>query len=171
VLDNFAAGRRENLLEIAHDIELVEGDMQSYERAHNAVKDWEIALHLGALPSVPRSGQDPLTSNATNVTGTLNVLLAARDAGVRRVVHASSSSDYGASPELSPGANSATSPRSPLRSGCGGPSPGTGGRRTHSPTSPPPSGRSASGRASRSRTGCGSRWTGSLAERRSSRRR
>jgi len=57
-------------------------------------------LHQGALPSVPRSVQDPLTSNATNVTGTLNVLLAARDAGVGRVVYASSSSIYGANPEL-----------------------------------------------------------------------
>jgi nucleoside-diphosphate-sugar epimerase len=100
VLDNFATGRRENLLEIADDIELVEGDLQSYERVHNAVSGCEMILHQGALPSVPRSVQDPLTSNATNVTGTLNVLLAARDAGVRRVIYASSSSIYGANPEL-----------------------------------------------------------------------
>jgi nucleoside-diphosphate-sugar epimerase len=60
----------------------------------------EVVLHQGALPSIPRSVQDPLTSNATNVTGTLNVLLAARDAGVTRVVYASSSSVYGANPEL-----------------------------------------------------------------------
>ena len=81
VLDNFATGRRENLLEVLDDIELVEGDIQSYERVHNAVGGCEVVLHQGALPSVPRSVQDPLTSNATNVTGTLNVLLAARDAG------------------------------------------------------------------------------------------
>jgi nucleoside-diphosphate-sugar epimerase len=81
-------------------VELVEGDIQSYERVHNAVLDCEVVLHQAALPSVPRSVQDPLTSNATNVTGTLNVLLAARDAGVRRVVFASSSSVYGANPEL-----------------------------------------------------------------------
>jgi UDP-N-acetylglucosamine/UDP-N-acetyl-alpha-D-glucosaminouronate 4-epimerase len=100
VLDNFATGRRENLLDVLSDIELVEGDIQSYERVHNAVSGCELVLHQGALPSVPRSVQDPLTSNATNVTGTLNVLLAARDSGVRRVVYASSSSIYGANPEL-----------------------------------------------------------------------
>jgi UDP-glucose 4-epimerase len=100
VLDNFATGRRENLLDVLPDIELVEGDIQSYERVHHAVLGCEVVLHQGALPSVPRSVQDPLTSNATNVTGTLNVLLAARDSDVQRVVYASSSSIYGANPEL-----------------------------------------------------------------------
>ena len=100
VLDNFATGRRSNLAEVLDEVELVEGDLQSYERVHNAVRGCEVAFHLGALPSVPRSIQDPLTSNATNVIGTLNVLLAARDEGLRRVVHASSSSLYGASREL-----------------------------------------------------------------------
>jgi nucleoside-diphosphate-sugar epimerase len=100
VLDNFATGRRANLEEVLDDIELIEGDLQSYERVHNAVRGCDFAFHLGALPSVPRSIQDPLTSNATNVVGTLNVLLAARDEGVRRVVYASSSSLYGASTEL-----------------------------------------------------------------------
>jgi len=100
VLDNFATGRRENLIHVLEHIEVVEGDLQSYERVHTAVVGCEIVLHQGALPSVPRSVQDPLTSNATNVTGTLNVLLAARDAGVKRVVYASSSSIYGANPEL-----------------------------------------------------------------------
>jgi nucleoside-diphosphate-sugar epimerase len=100
VLDNFATGRRENLLDVLSDIELVEGDIQSYERVSNAVRDSEVVIHEAALPSVPRSVQDPLTSNATNVTGTLNVLLASRDAGVKRVIYASSSSIYGPSPEL-----------------------------------------------------------------------
>ena len=100
VLDNFATGRRENLLDVYNDVELVEGDIQSYERVHNAVRGCDLVTHLAALPSVPRSVQDPLTSNATNVTGTLNVLLAARDAEVERVVYASSSSVYGANPEL-----------------------------------------------------------------------
>jgi nucleoside-diphosphate-sugar epimerase len=100
VLDNFATGRRENLLDVLSDIDLVEGDIQSYERVSNAVRDCEIVIHEAALPSVPRSVQDPLTSNATNVTGTLNVLLASRDAGIKRVIYASSSSIYGASPEL-----------------------------------------------------------------------
>ena len=98
VLDNFATGRRENLMHVAGDIELVEGDIQSYERAHTAVRDCEVVFHQAALPSVPRSVQDPLTSNASNVVGSLNVLLAARDSGVRRVVYASSSSIYGSNP-------------------------------------------------------------------------
>ena len=96
VLDNFATGRRENLLPFLADIELVEGDLQSYERANIAVRDIEMVLHQAALPSVPRSVQDPLTSNASNVIGTLNILLAARDSGVSRLVFASSSSVYGA---------------------------------------------------------------------------
>jgi UDP-N-acetylglucosamine/UDP-N-acetyl-alpha-D-glucosaminouronate 4-epimerase len=100
VLDNFATGRRGNLEEVIDEIELIEGDLQSYERVHNAIRGCDLAFHLGALPSVPRSIQDPLTSNATNVVGTLNVLLAARDEGLRRVVYASSSSLYGASAEL-----------------------------------------------------------------------
>ncbi|MET0512146.1 MAG: SDR family oxidoreductase [Thermoleophilaceae bacterium] len=100
VLDNFATGRRENLLPFLADIELVEGDLQSYERANIAVRDVELVLHQAALPSVPRSVQDPLTSNASNVIGTLNILLAARDSGVERVVFASSSSVYGANRTL-----------------------------------------------------------------------
>ncbi len=100
VLDNFATGRRENLAGVLDHIELVEGDLQSYERVHNAVSGCEVVFHQGALPSVPRSIQDPLTSIAVNITGTLNVLLAGRDAGVRRIVYASSSSVYGASEEL-----------------------------------------------------------------------
>src|SRR5215203_5265994 len=95
VLDNFATGRRENLLDVWDEIELIEGDIQSYERVHNAVRGCELVFHQAALPSVPRSIQDPLTSTASNVTGTLNVLLAARDEDVRRVVFASSSSVYG----------------------------------------------------------------------------
>jgi nucleoside-diphosphate-sugar epimerase len=100
ILDNFASGQRSNMLALPDDVELIEGDIQSYERAHNAVTGCEIVFHQAALPSVPRSVQDPLTSNATNITGTLNVLLAARDAGVRRVIFASSSSIYGSSPEM-----------------------------------------------------------------------
>lgn len=97
VLDNFATGRRENLLALEGSFELIEGDIQSYERVHNAALGCEIVLHQAAMPSVPRSVQDPLTSNACNVIGTLNVLLAARDNEVRRVIFASSSSVYGAS--------------------------------------------------------------------------
>jgi len=100
VLDNFSTGNRANLAEIAGGLQLVEGELRSYERVHNAVRGVEVVFHLGALGSVPRSVQDPLTSSAVNVEGTLNVLLAARDESVRRVVFASSSSIYGNQDEL-----------------------------------------------------------------------
>jgi UDP-glucose 4-epimerase len=95
VLDNFSTGNRRNLAGLDHDVDLVEGDLRSYERVHAAVRGVEVVFHQGALPSVPRSVQDPLTTTAVNVEGTLNVLLAARDEGVRRIVNASSSSVYG----------------------------------------------------------------------------
>jgi UDP-glucose 4-epimerase len=100
VLDNFSTGNRGNLAGLEHDVELVEGDLRSYERVHAAVRGVEVVFHQGALPSVPRSVQDPLTTTAVNVEGTLNVLLAARDEGVRRIVNASSSSVYGDGGEL-----------------------------------------------------------------------
>lgn len=100
VIDNFSTGRRGNLAALAPGAELVEGDIRSYERASTAVRGCEIVFHLAALPSVPRSVQDPLTSHEANVTGLLNVMLAARDARVRRLVYASSSSVYGANAEL-----------------------------------------------------------------------
>ena len=80
VLDNFSTGSRANLEGLP--VEIVEGELRSYERVHNAVRGVEVVFHLGALGSVPRSVQDPLTSTAVNVEGTLNVLLAARDEGV-----------------------------------------------------------------------------------------
>jgi nucleoside-diphosphate-sugar epimerase len=95
VLDNFSTGNRANLADLVDDVEIVEGELRSYERVHAATRRVEVVFHLGALPSVPRSVQDPLTTSAVNVEGTLNVLLAARDEGVRRVVFASSSSVYG----------------------------------------------------------------------------
>jgi nucleoside-diphosphate-sugar epimerase len=98
VLDNFSTGDRRNLLHVARDIEIVEGDLRSFERTLTAARGQEIVFHQAALPSVPRSIEDPLTSSSVNVTGTLNILLAARDMGVRRVVYASSSSVYGAVP-------------------------------------------------------------------------
>jgi nucleoside-diphosphate-sugar epimerase len=113
VLDNFATGHRANLSEVDTEIELIEGDIQSYERVHNAVRGCEVVFHLAALPSVPRSIQDPLTSTATNVTGTLNVLLAARDEAVRRVVFASSSSVYGPQSEYPQREDVAARPISP----------------------------------------------------------
>jgi UDP-glucose 4-epimerase len=98
VLDNFSTGNRANLAGL--EVDVVEGELRSYERVHNAVRGADVVFHLGALGSVPRSVQDPLTSSAVNVEGTLNVLLAARDEGVRRVVFASSSSIYGNQPTL-----------------------------------------------------------------------
>src|SRR2546421_4592491 len=111
VLDNFSTGNRANLEGI--DAEVVEGELRSYERVHNAVRGVEVVYHLGALGSVPRSVQDPLTSSAVNVEGTLNVLLAARDEGIRRVVYSSSSSVYGNSGELPRTESMPTDPISP----------------------------------------------------------
>jgi UDP-glucose 4-epimerase len=113
VLDNFSTGNRANLAGLSQDVELVEGELRSYERVHNAVRGVEVVFHLGALGSVPRSVQDPLTSGAVNVEGTLNVLLAARDEGVRRVVFASSSSVYGNQPVLPLEESMAPDPISP----------------------------------------------------------
>jgi nucleoside-diphosphate-sugar epimerase len=111
VLDNFSTGSRGNLEGL--DAEIVEGELRSYERVHNAVRGVEVVYHLGALGSVPRSVQDPLTSSAVNVEGTLNVLLAARDEGVRRVVFSSSSSVYGSSGRLPRTEEMAPDPISP----------------------------------------------------------
>ena len=113
VLDNFSSGRRSNLDQLAGDIELVEGDLRSYERVHAAMNGVELVFHEGALPSVPRSVQDPLTTNEVNVSGTLNVLLAARDEGARRVVFASSSSVYGDAEELTRDETQRPQPLSP----------------------------------------------------------
>ena len=111
VLDNFSTGSRNNLEDLGVDI--VEGELRSYERVHNAVRGTEVVYHLGALGSVPRSVQDPLTSSAVNVEGTLNVLLAARDEGIRRVVFSSSASVYGSSREMPTTEESAPDPVSP----------------------------------------------------------
>jgi len=111
VLDNFSTGNRGNLEGLG--VEIVEGELRSYERVHAATRGAEVVYHLGALGSVPRSVQDPLTSNAVNVEGTLNVLLAARDEGVRRVVYSSSSSVYGNSGALPRTEEMPTDPISP----------------------------------------------------------
>ena len=111
VLDNFSTGFRGNLESLG--VEIVEGELRSYERVHNAVRGTELVYHLGALGSVPRSVQDPLTSNAVNVDGTLNVLLAGRDEGVKRVVFASSTSVYGTNPPLPTNEDQRLDPISP----------------------------------------------------------
>ena len=111
VLDNFSTGNRANLDGLG--VEIVEGELRSYERVHNAVRKADVVYHLGALGSVPRSVQDPLTSSAVNVEGTLNVLLAARDEGVRRVVFSSSTSVYGSSRTLPTAEDEPCDPISP----------------------------------------------------------
>ncbi len=100
VLDNLATGQRHNLARWLDRIELIEGDIRAYHVVLAAMQGVDYVLHQAALPSVPRSVQDPITSNAVNVDGTLHVLHAARAAGVRRVVFASSSSVYGSNPAL-----------------------------------------------------------------------
>jgi UDP-glucose 4-epimerase len=100
VLDNFATGRRENLAEFESRIELIEGDIRDVATAERAVEGVDYVLHQAALGSVPRSVQDPLTSNDVNVNGTLNLLRAAHQARVKCFVTASSSSIYGNAQQL-----------------------------------------------------------------------
>jgi nucleoside-diphosphate-sugar epimerase len=100
VLDNLYTGRCENLQEVLADVELIDDDVRNLERTRRASRGCEAVFHLAAVPSVPRSIADPVTTHEANATGTLNVLIAARDAGARRVVFASSSSIYGAAEEL-----------------------------------------------------------------------
>jgi len=95
VLDNFATGKRENLLHLEGRIELVEGSITDLDTCRKAAEGADFVLHQAALASVPRSLEDPLGTNETNVTGTLHMLVAARDAGVKRFVYAASSSAYG----------------------------------------------------------------------------
>jgi UDP-glucose 4-epimerase len=117
ILDNFSTGHRSNVVDLSDNVEVVEGDITSYERVHHAVEGCEGVFHCAALPSVPRSVQDPLTSHATNATGTLNLLLCARDAGVRRVVFASSSSVYGSKQALPKREDMTPAPISPYAVG------------------------------------------------------
>jgi UDP-glucose 4-epimerase len=99
-LDNFSSGRRANLDGIAAEVELIDGDLRDAETVARAVAGCELVYHQGAVPSVPRSVIDPRTTLDVGITGTLNVLLAAKDTGARRVVFASSSSVYGDTPEM-----------------------------------------------------------------------
>jgi UDP-glucose 4-epimerase len=102
VLDNFATGKRENILPLMKNekMTMIEGDLRSFHTVRAAVKGVDYILHQGALPSVPRSINDPITSNDVNILGTLNILEAAKEFGVKRVVCASSSSIYGNSETL-----------------------------------------------------------------------
>jgi UDP-glucose 4-epimerase len=112
-LDNFSTGRRANIAPFLSNIELFEGSVNNGEIVDRAVRDVDYVLHQAALPSVPRSVTDPLASHESNATGTLKLLIAARDAGVKRLVFASSSSVYGDSPQLPKREDMPTSPLSP----------------------------------------------------------
>lgn len=113
VLDNFSTGKRENLTGIADRVELIEGDIRQPEALDRAIAGCSAVFHQAALGSVPRSVEDPLTSHDVNVNGTVNVLEAARAAGVKRVVFAASSSAYGDQPESPKRETMPPLPRSP----------------------------------------------------------
>jgi len=100
VLDNFATGHRRNLEPFAGKIDLVEGDLRKKADCAKACQGVEVIFHEGAVPSVPVSVEDPVTSHEANIDGTFNLLMAARDARARRVIFAASSSAYGDLPDL-----------------------------------------------------------------------
>ncbi len=112
VVDSLITGKRRNLDGIA-GVEFIEGDLAELDVARRAVDGVDYVLHQAAIPSVPRSVQDPITSNRANIDASLNVLVAARDAGVKRLVYAGSSSAYGNTPTLPKQEDMPTSPLSP----------------------------------------------------------
>ncbi len=99
-VDNLATGNRENIREILNRIDFREADLLDLDAMHKACTDVDFVFHEAAIPSVPKSVLDPLGSNRANVDGTVNLLIAARDAKVKRVVYAASSSAYGDTPTL-----------------------------------------------------------------------
>jgi UDP-glucose 4-epimerase len=99
-VDNLSTGKRENLAGIMDRLDFREADILDLDTMHNACRGVDYVMHQAAIPSVPKSVLDPLGSNQANVDGTVNVLIAARDAKVRRVVYAASSSAYGDTPTL-----------------------------------------------------------------------
>jgi nucleoside-diphosphate-sugar epimerase len=112
VLDNFSTGKRENLPESA-DLEIITGDVGSFDDVHRGMKDVELVFHEAAIASVPKTIDDPIGSQRTNYQGTLNVLEAARQQGTKRVVFASSAAVYGDLPELPKREDSHLKPLSP----------------------------------------------------------
>ncbi len=113
VLDNFSTGRREHLESLQGRIEIVKGDVRDPAAVRRVMRGVRYVFHQAALASVPRSVQDPTETSEVNVQGTLNVLLAARDAGVQRVVNASCASVYGDSPHRLQGEDQPPVPLSP----------------------------------------------------------
>jgi nucleoside-diphosphate-sugar epimerase len=112
VVDSLITGKRRNL-EALRGAEFIEGDLADLPVARRSVEGMEFVLHQAAIPSVPRSVKDPLTSNRANIDGSLNVLVAARDAGVKRLVYAGSSSAYGDTDTLPKREDMPTKPLSP----------------------------------------------------------
>ncbi len=113
VLDNFSTGKRSNLAEVEGRIEMIEGDMADPAIARRACEGVDVVLHQAAIPSVPKSVADPAASHRANVEGTFQLLMAARDAKVRRFVYAGSSSAYGESERLPKVESMPTDPLSP----------------------------------------------------------
>jgi nucleoside-diphosphate-sugar epimerase len=112
IVDNLITGKRENIAHLP-GVDFVHGDLADFDVARRAVQDVDYVLHQAAIPSVPRSVKDPITSNRANVDASLNLLVAARDARVRRVVYAGSSSAYGNTPTLPKVETMPTAPLSP----------------------------------------------------------
>ena len=100
VVDNFLTGKRENLEDIQDKIDFIEGDIRDFSLCREIIKGIDWVFHQAALPSVPRSVEEPRLSNEINVTGTLNLLTAAHESGVKKFIFASSSSVYGDNPNL-----------------------------------------------------------------------
>ena len=113
VLDDLSSGKRENLAPVAGRFDFVEGDLRRPDDCRRACAGIDVVFHEGAVPSVPKSVEDPRTSHEANVDGTFNLLMAARDARVRRVVYAASSSAYGDLPEQPKRENVNPQPLSP----------------------------------------------------------
>lgn len=116
VIDNLSTGKQENLdvlSALGGDLRIIRGDLRNLDEVREAVEGVDYVIHQAALPSVPKSVAQPLETNENNINGTLNVLVAARDAKVKRVVYASSSSCYGDTPTLPKEETMATSPLSP----------------------------------------------------------
>ncbi len=113
VLDDFSTGKRENISELLDRIELIEGNIRDFDTVKKILDGVDYCFHQAALPSVARSIEDPLASNEINITGTLNVLIAAMNAGVKRVIYASSSAIYGNTPVLPKREDMPLSPLSP----------------------------------------------------------
>ena len=113
VFDNCSTGKAKNIAHLKDQIEFVEGDLRELDAVHQAVAGVDYVFHQGARPSVARSVADPILSNNVNINGTLNLLVAARDAGVKRVVYAASSSAYGNIPTLPRSETLSPQPASP----------------------------------------------------------